>query len=67
LNVSKQEGAEQLYRRLQQAAKRVCDVEPLKVSGSIRELSNSMRCYRQTLDASVAKVDNEILTAIHEG
>lgn len=67
LNVQKQEGAEQLYSRLQQASKRVCDVEPLKVTRSVKVLSQSMRCFRQTMDASVAKIDNDALTAIHEG
>ena len=67
LNVSKEAGAEQLYRRIQQASKRVCGVESLKISGSIRELSQSMRCYRQTLDATVAKIDSEALSTIHEG
>jgi len=67
LNVSKQEGAEQLYSRIQQASKRVCDVEPLSVSRSVKELSQSMRCYRQTVNATVAKIDSGALTAIHEG
>lgn len=67
LNVSKQEDAQQLYSRLQQASKRVCGVVPLKVSRSIGELSQSMRCYRQTLDASVAKVDSLALNTIHAG
>lgn len=67
LNVSKREGAQQLYSRLQQAAKRVCGVEPLRVSRSVGELSKSMRCYRQTLDASVAKIDSEELAEIHAG
>ena len=66
LNVSKQEGAEQLYSRIQQASKRVCDVESLSVTRSIKQLSQSMRCYRQTVDASVAKIDSDTLTAIHE-
>ena len=67
LNVNQQEGAQQLYSRLQQASKRVCGLKPLKESRSVGELSRSTRCYRQTLDASVAKVDSEALTAIHAG
>ena len=67
LNVNKEAGAEQLYRRLQQASKRVCGVEPLKISGSVKVLTQSMRCYRQTLDATVAKIDKDALTAVHEG
>jgi len=67
LNVNQQEGAQQLYSRLQDAAKRVCGVKPLKVSRSVGELSHSVRCYRQTLDASVAKIDSKELAAIHAG
>lgn len=67
LNVEKRAGAEQLYRRLQLASKRVCGVESLKIAGSIRAVSDAHRCYRQSLDAAVAKIDNEALTAIHEG
>ena len=67
LNVSKQEDAQQLYSRLQQASKRVCDVEPLKVSRSVKVLSQSMRCYRQTMNVTVARIDRDALTAIHEG
>ena len=67
LNVKKQDGARQLYGRLQQASKRVCNVEPLSVSRSVKELSQTMRCYRQTLGATVAKIDSDALTAIHEG
>ena len=67
LNVEKQAGAEQLYRRLQLASKRVCGVESLKVAGSIRAVSQSRRCYREALDAAVAKMDNATLIKIHEG
>lgn len=67
LNVDKAEGAQQLYRRLQHASKRVCGVESAAKTRSVRELSQSKRCYRNTLDTSVAKIANETLTAIHEG
>ena len=67
LNVEKQAGAEQLYRRLQLASKRVCGVESLKIAGSVRVVSESRRCYRDTLDAAVAKIDSAALTSIHNG
>lgn len=67
LNIEKNEGAQQLYRRLQHASKRVCGVESLKVAGSIAEVSQSRRCYREALDAAVAKMDNSALTELHEG
>ena len=67
LNVEKESGAHTLYRRLQQASKRVCGVESIKNAGGIREISEQQRCYRETLDAAVAKVNNATLTDIHEG
>jgi UrcA family protein len=67
LNVEKEAGAQALYRRLQQASKRVCGVESMKNAGGIRQISDQQRCYRDTLDAAVAKIDNATLTQIHEG
>jgi UrcA family protein len=67
LNVQKEAGAKQLYRRLQHASKRVCGVESLKVVGSISVVSQENRCYRATLDSAVAKVNNTAVTEIHEG
>ena len=66
LNVDKEEGVSILYRRLQQASKRVCGVESMKNAGGIREISQQQRCYRATLDNAVAKVDNPVLTKLHE-
>ena len=67
LNVEKEAGAQSLYRRLQQASKRVCGVESIKNAGGVREISLQQRCYRETLDEAVAKIDNATLTEIHEG
>ena len=39
LNPDKESGAEILYRRLQQASKRVCGVESMKNAGGIRAVS----------------------------
>ena len=67
LNVNKEAGAQTLYRRLQQASKRVCGVESLNIAGSINAIAQAKRCYRETLDESVAKVNSAALTEIHEG
>jgi hypothetical protein len=42
-------------------------VESIKNAGGIREISEQQRCYRDTLDEAVAKIDNAKLTDIHEG
>ena len=67
LDVQKEEGAAVLYRRLQQASKRVCGVDANMSAGSVREMSYKRQCYRDTLDRSVAKADNPALTAVHDG
>ena len=67
LDVEKEAGAKSLYRRLQQASKRVCGVESIKNAGSIRQVSLAQECYRETLDSAVAKLDNATLTNLHQG
>ena len=67
LNVEKEAGAKQLYRRLQHASKRVCGVESLTVIGSVREMSKARNCYRDSLDSAVAKVNSKALSKIHKG
>jgi len=65
LNLQKSAGAEVLYRRLQNAAKQACDVRSLQVEGSLRNFAATRSCYRNSLDAAVAKVDNAKVSSIH--
>ena len=67
LNLEKEAGTHVLYRRLQQASKRACGVESFQNAGSVSAMSDSKRCYRVTLTAAIEKIDNKILTRIHEG
>lgn len=67
LNLQKEEGAEALYRRLRLASKQVCGVESIKNAGGVRAIAETKRCFRQTLDAAVAQIDNDALKKIHEG
>ena len=67
LNVVKENGAEALYRRLQQASKRVCGVQSIQNAGGIRMVAEQRDCYQSALTEAVAKIDNPTLTAIHEG
>ncbi len=66
LNVEKESGAHALYRRLQHASKTACGVEPSKRSKTAYATSESYRCYREALAASVRKVNKELVTRIHE-
>ena len=67
LNVDKKDGAAILYRRLQQASKRVCGVESIQNAGGVRQFAIQQNCYREALDEAVAEIDNPALTEIHEG
>jgi UrcA family protein len=66
LNLQKEAGAKVLYRRLQQASKKACGVESYPHSASLKAKAESMRCYQSSLTTSVAKVNNALLTQIHE-
>ena len=67
LELRKDADAHQLYRRLRNASERVCGVESLGVSGSISEVREAMRCFREALDSAVAKINDPVLTRIHDG
>ena len=63
LDLSTPSGAAKLYRRIQAAARSVCQYEPT----SPREQIIWQYCVRPTVDAAVAKVDNPLPTALHSG
>ena len=65
LNVEKERGAQTLYRRLKQASKKVCDYRGLNITGSVGRLMETRRCYREALSAAVEKIDNEMVTNLH--
>jgi len=65
VNLEKEEGAKILYRRLKRASEQVCDVSSLHIAGSLNRIVVSRRCYRDTLSAAVEKIDNELVTNIH--
>jgi UrcA family protein len=67
LNVEKEEGAETLYRRLQQASRRVCGVESIRSVRGAKIESEQRSCYQQALEEAVAEIDSEALNAVHEG
>ena len=66
LNLEKEAGAKVLYRRLKNASRQACDVRSLTVAGSVKRMGQMQRCYRDALNAAVAKIDNDLVTEIHE-
>ncbi len=67
LNLEKEEGAIVLYRRLQIAARQVCNVRTLTVKGSLQEVAERKVCYVDTLDAAVSQVNNQYVSKLHAG
>lgn len=65
LNLEKEQGARVLYRHLRHASKKVCGVGTRNAI-SVRISLDALRCYRSTLTAEVKKIDNRLLTKIHE-
>ena len=63
LKVDTQPGAEALYRRIFAAAQRVCRYEATSIYGP----GIWRNCVRPTVDATVARVNNPRLTALHAG
>ena len=65
LNIESYSGASKLYKRLQRASRTACDVQSLRVAGSVRRHAAASRCYRDALDAAVRSVDSDALDEIH--
>jgi len=63
LKVNTAAGAEALYHRIYGAAQRVCGYE----ATSVWSQTVWQNCVRPTVDATVAKANNPLLTALHTG
>jgi UrcA family protein len=63
LDLNTSSGAAKLYRRIQAAARSVCQYEPTSSTAPIIWVY----CVRPTVDAAVTKVDNPLLTRLHSG
>lgn len=67
LNIHSKAGAQVLYVRLKQASEEVCGIQSHIINGSLARTLKARQCFRETLDASVEKIDSEALTEIHAG
>ena len=63
VDLSTPSGAAKLYRRIQAAARSVCQYEPTSPRGQ----TIWQYCVRPTVDAAVTKVNNPLLTELHSG
>ncbi|WP_331609127.1 UrcA family protein [Povalibacter sp.] len=65
LNLSTDVGAKQLYGRIRAAARAVCGAPDGLVPLTV--ISQHRQCTEEAVAAAVQKVDNGILTAMHNG
>ena len=63
LDLNTPSGAAKLYRRIQAAARNVCQYEPT----SPRAQTIWQYCVRPTVNAAVANVNSPLLTELHSG
>ena len=67
LNIQSEAGARVLYTRLKRASEAVCGIQSHILNGSLARTMQARQCFRETLDASVEKIDSEALDEIHAG
>ena len=68
LNIENEKGAQSLYGRLKHASKKACDYHGgLFNAGSLNRLTETRRCYQEALSAAVERIDNEMVTNLHNG
>lgn len=65
LNINNTAGAKVLYSRLQRASESVCNVESFRELGSLSRVAQAEKCYRETLDKAVARINSAALKKIH--
>ena len=65
LNIENAAGAQVLYSRLKRASESVCGLESFRQAGSLSRVAQTERCYAETLNEAVAKIDSDALTKIH--
>ena len=67
LNINSDEGAQALYRRLQNASEKACSSSNSGAIKPVAALRDAKLCYASALSSAVAKIDNDALSRIHAG
>ena len=67
LNIQSEAGAKVLYTRLRKASEEVCGIQTHVINGSLAATLRARTCFRETLEASVEKIDSDALAEIHSG
>ena len=67
LDINSEAGAKVLYSRLKRAAEQVCGTRSNTINGSLAQTLRARECFRDALEASVEKLDSDVLEGIHAG
>ncbi len=67
LNIHSEAGAKVLYSRLKRASEEACGIQSHVINGSLVATLRARTCFRDTLQASVEKIDSDALMEIHSG
>ncbi len=67
LDIHSEAGARVLYSRLKRASEEVCGIQTHIINGSLAQTMKARECFRDTLEASVEKIDSSALDEIHAG
>jgi len=67
LNIESDAGAKALYRRLESAAEKACDVDDALQTRSLRAHRYSKKCFDAALAEAVDEIDSDKLDEIHQG
>ena len=65
LDIESKAGAKVLYLRLKKASEAVCGIQSHVVNGSLADTLKARACFRETLEASVKKIESDALSEIH--
>ena len=65
LDLASREGAAVLYQRLHKAARTVCGASEVYERRDLRRVYAHRECYERVLSATVQKVNDPILAALH--
>jgi len=67
LDLTSDAGIDVLYGRLQRASEMACDTGSIHQKGSLKAARSAASCFDEVLTNLVSKVNNNKLTAVHEG
>ncbi len=67
LDINGDEGAQALYRRLQNASEKACSISNSGATKPVGAVRDAKLCYASALSSAVAQIDSDALSRIHAG